>query len=350
MKATGEITSRDFRTEFSGRSVLVTGGGGFIGANLVRALLAVEADVHCLVRSGRNYGRLGEITGAVNLIPVDFSDLATLKAVFEKIRPEIIYHLAAYGNSSRHQNVNRMIETNLRGMDNLLEASAEISYRCFIHAGSSSEYGFKDHPMTENDLPRPMSYYAIFKLAATNLCAFHSLSRGKPIITLRLFSIYGPWEDSRRFIPTALRAALDGRPLPLTGGREGHDFVYVDDAVNAFLLAAQLKDPKGAIVNISTGAQYTNRQVVKEIERVVGTNIEVQEGTYPSRSWDTNFWVGDNTRAAELLGWRPRYSLVDGLRATANWLCQHGNNPGFKFNDGDFNEMNNTSENKVNET
>lgn len=306
---------------FAGERVLVTGAGGFIGANLVRALLTTGAEVWCLTRpSPRVPWRLKEAADDIRLLPVGLERYPDLRAALREANPSLIYHLAAYGNSSRHRSVSRMIAVNIRGTDNLLRSAAEAGCRRLIHTGSSSEYGFLDRPLAEEELPRPMSHYAVSKLAATNLCRYYARMRGLPALTLRLFSVYGPFEDPRRFIPVAVRAALSGRPLPLTGGDEAHDFVYVGDVVEALLLAAGLEDPGGGVINICGGRQWTNLEVAREIERVLGRKIDLRPGEYPPRSWDSPVWVGERKLAKKLLNWEPRTTLAAGLKLTAAWI------------------------------
>ena len=312
-----------FKSTFSRERVLVTGAGGFIGANLVRVLLRAGADVWCLTRRDSVPWRLRDVEEKIHLLPIGLGSLPALRSALLKIRPTVIYHLAAYGNSSFHRSVSRMIAVNIQGTENLLRASSEIDYRSLIHTGSSSEYGFQDHPVLESELPEPMSHYAVCKLAATDLCRFYARMKGQPTLTLRLFSVYGPWEDPRRFIPTAIRAALDSRPLPLTAGDESHDYIYVDDVVEALLKAAGVRKPDGRIINICGGRQWTNLEVVHEIERVLKKKIDLRMGEYPARSWDSAVWVGDQKRAAGVLKWKLRTRLAEGIKITAAWIQAH---------------------------
>ncbi len=310
--------------------ILVTGAGGFIGANLVRRLLAVGAEVWCLTRPAPLSWRLREVAKDIRPLPIGLRRFSALRSVLREVRPAVIYHLAAYGNSSYHRSAARMIAVNILGTENLLRASSDAGCRIFIHTGSSSEYGFHDLSVSENALPEPMSRYAVCKLAATGLCRFYAGMEGRPALTLRLFSVYGPFEDPRRFVPTAIRAAFGGHPLPLTGGDEAHDFVHVDDVVEALLLAAGLQNPGGAVINICGGRQWTNLEVVRAVERAVGKKIDLRVGEYPSRSWDSAAWMGERKLAEKLLKWKPRIRLAAGLKSTADWmrtrrdLCQPG--------------------------
>jgi nucleoside-diphosphate-sugar epimerase len=331
-RTTGKLQP-EAHPEFVGAPVLVTGAGGFVGANLVRALLACGADVHCLLSTPRadavqqspaeRYWRLAGVADQVTMHAIGLDDPETLKACMTDVSPRFIYHLAAHGNSNDHNDVERIMATNIAGTQNLLIAALDISYRCFVNAGSSSEYGFKDAAMHEDDIAEPMSYYAISKLAATNLCRYHSRMHEKPTVTLRLFSAYGPFEEPSRFIPVAICAALDGKPLPLTEGTEAHDFVYIDDVVDACLSCAKLDAADGQVLNVCSGGQSTNLEVVAAIESAAGVKIDARIGAYPTRNWDNHNWVGDSSRAAQQLLWHARCDLDEGLKTTIDWIADH---------------------------
>src|SRR5581483_3388167 len=146
-----------------------------------------------------------------------------------------------------------MIETNIIATKNLLFASQDIPYSCFINTGSSSEYGLKRHPMKETDFLEPLSYYAVTKASATLLCQAFAKLHNKPIITFRLFSVYGPLENKTRFIPSAISAGIHDTVLPLTEGIVRRDFIYIDDVIDAYIHATHLPAKPGEIYNIGTG-------------------------------------------------------------------------------------------------
>src|SRR5262249_5612399 len=134
--------------------------------------------------------------------------------------------------------IDRMMATNFMGCVNLLDACAEIGVESFVQTGSSSEYGYKDHPPAEDEALEPNSHYAVTKAAATHYCQFTARQHNLHAVTTRLYSIYGPWEEPTRLIPTLIIRGLKGNLPPLVSPRTARDFVYVDDAVEALLQVA----------------------------------------------------------------------------------------------------------------
>src|SRR5437868_1776511 len=164
-----------------GRRVLLTGGTGFVGANLARRLLLDGHEVHLVVRRAHAVWRLEGIGDAVQLHIADLADPAALRAAVAASRPDWIFHLAAYGAYSWERDAEQMVETNLAGTLSLLDACRERGFSSFVHAGTSSEYGLKDHPAGEDEALWPNSHYAVTKAAATLLCRFVGVQRDLPI-------------------------------------------------------------------------------------------------------------------------------------------------------------------------
>ncbi len=307
--------------ELQGRHVLVTGAAGFIGANLVQALLRYGAEVHAIIRPNSNLWRIEKLLPDLHLHAVDITDREGLKKTVLETSPEIIYHLAARGVSPAFQERYEILRTNILGTFNLLEATAPLDYQLFVHLGGSSEYGAKHGPMRELDCPEPQTFYGTAKAAATLLCQQHARANGRPVVTLRAFSVYGPWESPSRLIPTAIRAALGDHELALTAAGYRRDFIFVEDLVEACLLALRaVRVCPGEIINIGTGEQWSNEEVVDLIQAVTGRRIKVRVGTYPARASDKAHWVADIGKARSLLGWEPRHPLRAGLEKTVAWF------------------------------
>lgn len=299
---------------------LVTGAGGFVGANLVRHLLEQGHEPVAAIRPGAGSWRLKAMASDVRTAPVDLRDPAAVQHTVAHVRPEVIFHLAAHGAYSWQTDLDAMLATNIRCTDALLTAAARID-ASMVSAGSSSEYGYKDHPPTEDEHVEPNSLYAVTKVAATHLCRLASATSGARAVTLRLYSVYGEWEEPGRLMPTLVRRCLQGGWPPLVGPDTARDFVWVTDACEAFLLAAttELDDP-GAVLNIASGTQTTLRSLVEIARTVFGVSAEPTWGTMPARRWDTSTWVGDPAAAARALGWRATTSLRDGLARMGGWL------------------------------
>lgn len=306
------------------RPVLITGATGFVGANLARRLLREGCRVHLLVRQGHATWRLQEIRPQVQLHQVELDDRAALDQLVSQVRPEWIFHLAAYGAYSWQADLQRMIQTNVTGTANLIEACARVGFAAFVNTGSSSEYGAKDHPPAEDEALEPNSHYACTKAAATLLCRYIAQSRNLHLPTLRLYSVFGPYEDPGRLFPALIQRGLQGELPPLVSPDTMRDYVYVDDVCEAYLLAATRPGQEpGATYNVGTGVQTSMRQLVELASKALAITVEPSWGSMPARIWDTAVWVADNRRAREALGWEPRTSLAEGFDRTVEWFRQH---------------------------
>lgn len=310
-------------TELEDRRTLVTGGAGFIGANLTRGLTRAGAEVHLLVRPSTRLWRLTDLLPSVTVHRADLTDREGLRQVAAQIRPDIIFHLAVQGVDPKHSDPRGILEANVGGTFNLLEATEPIDYERFVHLGGSSEYGPKDEPMKESDVLEPLTFYGAAKAAATLVCQQFARARRRPLVVLRPFSVYGYWERPTRLIPTAIRAALRNEELTLTAPGYRRDLIFVEDVVEACLRALQAETAPGEIINVGTGKQWTNEEVVDLVQALCGERIRVRAGEYPARLSDTTHWVADIHKAKRLLGWAPRHSLRSGLQKTISWLRLH---------------------------
>jgi dolichol-phosphate mannosyltransferase len=303
------------------KRVLLTGATGFIGANLARRLLRDGHEVYLTLRPGRVSWRIEEIRDDVRLVEVDLRDAEGLKAKLPTIRPDWIFHLAAYGAYSYQTDVQRIAQTNYLGLVNLLAAGLIAGFEAFINTGTSSEYGFKDHAPAENEWLEPNSYYAVSKAAATMHCRYVSITRGLPIRTLRLYSAFGPYEEPTRLIPTLIVKGLDGELPPLVNPAVARDFVYTEDINDAYLAAATVKDQEpGAVYNVGTGIQTTIGEAVEIARRLMNIPSRPAWGSMPERHWDTATWVADNARIKQALHWSLQYGFEDGLKHMIDWL------------------------------
>ena len=306
------------------RRVLVTGASGFVGANLARRLLAEGHEVHLLLRANHNPWRIQEIREHVTVHEADLADVNGLEAAMRAARPEWMFHLAAHGAYPDQRDLDRMIATNVQGTANLLQAAERAGAEAFVNSGSSSEYGYKDHAPSEDELLEPNSHYAVTKAAATHLCRLAGQREGSRVVTLRLYSVYGPYEEPRRLVPTLIVQGLAGRLPPLVNPDVARDYVHVDDACEAFLLAAATpKQEPGAVYNVGSGVQTSLRQIVDVARRLPGIEAAPVWGSMPERSWDTNVWVSDPMRIGTKLGWSARQDLQSGLQQTIDWFKLH---------------------------
>ena len=298
----------------------MTGAGGFVGAGLVRRLLEQGHEVAALVAPGADLWRLADRAGSLELVAADLRDAGGVSQAFASRRPEWVFHLAAHGGYSWQSERRRIFATNLEGTINVLEAAGQAGAEAVLCAGSSSEYGRKDHPPAESELPEPNSDYAVAKAAATLYASFRGRDGGLPVATLRLYSVFGPFEEPGRFVPALVVHGLRGTLPPLVGPAVARDFVYLDDVVAAFLLAAETGVAPGEVLNVATGVETTVAAAVESARTLFAIAAEPVFGSMPARSWDTHTWVGDRSHIGAVLGWAPAVSFAEGLAETAAWL------------------------------
>lgn len=306
------------------RRVFLTGAGGFVGANLVRALLTKNYEVHILNHNKIIPWRLMEIADQITFHKGDITHYHSLRIIVKNIMPDYIIHLAVYGAYHFQTDLEKIVKVNIVGTENLLRATKEIPYLSFINTGTSSEYGFKPSAMKETDACNPASYYAATKLGATQMCKVFSQIENKPVVTLRLFSVYGPYEEYTRLIPSIMYALRMKKPINLSPGHQRRDFIHIDDVCRAYLKAMKLGlKLQSEIINIGTGKEYTNEEIVHRIFTVTNRSTKINKGTYPSRSWDTLHWRAATDHATEALGFNAHYSIDKGLQKTYSWLARN---------------------------
>jgi nucleoside-diphosphate-sugar epimerase len=303
------------------KRVLVTGATGFVGASLTRRLLRDGHDLHLIVRPQHRSWRLDGIRGDVRFHEADLTDAAAVESAIDKIKPDLVFHLAASGAYASQTDLDRMIETNIRGTANLVRACVRTGFEAFVNAGSSSEYGYKDHPPREDEIIEPNSHYAVTKSAATLFCQYTARHEHLRVVTLRLYSVYGPWEESTRFVPQLILKGIRGEYPPLVNPDVARDFVYVEDVNEAFLLAATRSNQSlGAIYNVGTGVQTTIRDAVNVAVRAFGIAREPVWGSMQNRSWDASTWRANSELIQKTLGWSPRHTFEQGLGEFTRWL------------------------------
>jgi polyisoprenyl-phosphate glycosyltransferase len=307
------------------RPVVITGCSGFIGANLAMAVIARGARVIGVDSPSASDWRTRSIP-EVEVVRLDLCRATDVRAFVESTQPLAIYNCAAYGAYSVQACPQRIFDVNLLAVRHLLEAVRSVpGFRAFVQAGSSSEYGFNCSAPREDAATEPDSDYALSKAAATQLVRMYAQKYGVPGFVLRLYSVYGPYEDFSRLIPNLLVHAREGRFPPLVDANVSRDFLYVADAVRAFEAvlshATQLKP--GEVFNVGSGVCTTLGELVQLVGELFEMKDQPSWGSMPDRSWDRPGWFADPTKATEGIGFRISTSLRDGLMATARWMADN---------------------------
>jgi UDP-glucose 4-epimerase len=301
--------------------VLVTGGGGFIGSNLVRALLERGDDVRVLDNFATgNRANLADIVGELEMVEGELRSYERVHAATRGV--EVVFHQGALPSVPRSvQDPLTTAAVNTEGTLNVLLAARDESVRRVVFASSSSVYGNSDElPRVETQNPDPISPYGVSKLAAERYCV--SFSRVYPLeaVALRYFNVFGPNQDPTSqyaaVVPRFITAIADGRSVPIYGdGLQQRDFTFVANVVEANLLAAEAPEVSGTIVNVATGRATSVHELADTIGSILGQNVE--RDLLPERTGDIRDSYADVTRARELLGWEARVGLEDGLRIAA---------------------------------
>ncbi len=303
--------------------VLVTGGAGFIGSNLVRALLEQGDDVRVLDNFSTGF--------RANLEGVDVEivegELRSYERVHNAVRgTELVYHLGALGSVPRSvQDPLTSNAVNVEGTLNVLLAGRDEGVRRVVFASSTSVYGTNPPlPTREAERLDPISPYGVAKLAAERYCAaFTRVYEAFETVVLRYFNVYGPRQSpSSQYaavIPLFIAAIADGEAVTIYGdGEQSRDFTYVDDAVAATIAAGQAPGAVGQAFNVAGGTPQSVNEVAETIGRLLGKPVE--RNLAPPRAGDIRDSEADLTAAREVLGYEAQVALEEGLRRTIEFL------------------------------
>ena len=304
-----------------GKKILITGAGGFVGANFAERFAELGYKVFVIKRSADSR-RLAGLKRRIKIYYADLKDYSRVESLVLKIRPRIILHFATYGAYQRtQQDVDRTVDTNLIGTINLVNACRKIKFDCFINTGSSSEYGIKNGPMKETDLPEPENLYGVTKAAATMYCRHISKKYNLPIATLRLFSVYGYFEGKERLIPAIIRSCLENKRLKLSSANSVRDFIFIEDVIGAYLMAIKkIKKIRGEVLNVGTGRQTSIAQIVRSVKEISGSKVKPEYDQIRSAQTEPKTWVADMSKTKKLLNWRPEYNIKNGLKRDMDWF------------------------------
>lgn len=320
------------QVRFGGKTVVVTGAGGFIGSALVERLVADGAHVRAMLRytSLGQRGCLADVSPATMAeVDVTLGDVRDVDALRDVARgAQAIFHLAALvGIPYSYEHPQEVIDTNIIGTSNVLLAARELGTLERVVLTSTSEvYGSALRTPIDEDHPlQAQSPYSATKIAADALGISFHRAFGMPVTIVRPFNAYGPRQSARAVIPTIISQALTGRTLRLGTLSTRRDFTFVEDTARGFVAVAAADQAVGQVVNVGSGVDVSIGDVVAQVGAIVGHELEVEEEgrrVRPEKSEVTRL-LADSTKARELAGWRTEVSLDAGLRRTTEWIQEH---------------------------
>ena len=308
-------------------NILITGGSGFLGANLVHRLSKSKNNITLFVRPKSNLWRLNGLTSKVSIHKIDILKKKELSLEIKKIKPDIVYHCATYGVYNFQKNFNNMINTNIIGIHNILESLLEYNdVEKIVNIGSSFEYGVKNEPLRENNLSMPATLYGISKNAQTNIAQYFAKDKNLPVVTFRVFTPYGRYDSPGRLMADLMFALINKTRVKLGDKNAIRDFIYIDEVIDAMILGAKKSTPFGEIFNIGTSTGHTVYQVFDEVQKIAKHEIDVSwnnKGMIREFDKTKSKNVANIDKIKDVLKWKPKNSLKTGLVKTYKWYNEN---------------------------
>jgi dolichol-phosphate mannosyltransferase len=299
--------------------ILVLGGSGFIGGNVALSLLRYRDDVYATAMRLPAW-RLEQIPQD-RVKVVDLLIDSNLDELLETVQPRTIIDCLAYGAYSFETDNQLIYETNFSLVSRLLAKLESRKISAYLHAGSSSEYGDNASGPSEQAAFAPNSHYAVSKVAAANLLYYYGKKKGLPCVNLRLYSVYGPLEDPSRLIPNLVKCGIEGKYPEFVHPDISRDFIYIDDAVEAFIDIALnfTPDDYGSSFNVGTGRKTTIKDCAALAKDIFSIPYD-PDFSMPNRDWDVSDWYANIGQVQSRIGWFPRTDLREGIVKTAEWF------------------------------
>ncbi|MFN8412669.1 MAG: NAD-dependent epimerase/dehydratase family protein [Anaerolineales bacterium] len=307
------LKSMGLLEKIRGRRVLVTGAGGFVGLHLSEALVGLGAEVHALSRNAESRG----LPAGIKAHSVDLRSLNSVKYCLSHVKPEIVYHLAGLVNTRQHLNlVLPTLRNNLVGSVNLFLVLAEEFCDRLIVVGSSEEPAAGRLGAVAN------SPYAAAKEAETDYARLFNNIFSLPVVLARPFMSYGPRQPVEKIIPYVITGLLSGISPEISSGMRVCDLIYVQDLVMGLILSGFKSDLNGQAVDLGAGVGVTIRDAVSLVSEIMNASTKPKFGAIPDRLYELP-QIANGEETFRLLGYRPHWSLMDGLKSTIHWYKSH---------------------------
>ncbi len=314
--------------DWHSKRVLVTGAGGFIGSHLTERLVDLGATVRAFVfynaLGTRGWLENSPVRDQIEFRVGDICDQNRVRRAVEGI--DIVFHLAALiGIAYSYDTSCCYVRTNVEGTVNVLQAAHDHGVDRIVHTSTSEVYGTAQYvPIDENHPTQAQSPYAASKIAGDKMAEAFLRSFDVPVVTVRPFNTYGLRQSKRAVIPTIILQAFESDAVKLGNIHPTRDFTFVDDTVEAFVKAAEAEGVVGKTINVGSGTEVSIGDLANQIIALVGRDVPIvaDEVRVRREGSEVERLLCDNSKAKELLGWQPRYSLEEGLRKTIEWWSE----------------------------
>lgn len=298
--------------------VLITGADGFFGSHLVGPL-GQDTD-HQVISMVRGTKGISETPGSGSQNEIaygDVSDIGDVNRILNKTRPEIVIHLATkYAVSHESNDIGEMVNTNIRGIYNILESLRNRPSTTLINASTCYVYGASKTAIDEQGHLNPQNLYALTKIGAEEACRFYSDNYGINTLNLRFFPPYGPGDNPKKLIQSTYWAIMDGREPILSDSTQMWDFVFIRDIVECFKRSlGRIENTEGVgfkTLNVGTGRVVEIRDIVRKIFELTGKSGEPAWGSAPKRRNEINYLCCNNRALRDWLGWTPTIPMIGG--------------------------------------
>ena len=298
--------------------LLVTGASGFIGSHLLPRLVSAGYDLAVYTRT------ISVAPKGIISYAGDITDQRAIEECVSDFKPDVVVHLSADKNRSRDiDDFEDSIKTNLHGALYLIRPLLKLkNFNKLIVMGTAEEYGLNSGPFTEKMKEKPVSCYSLSK--TMQACLAETISRiyRLPCVYLRPSVVYGPGQSTEMFLPSLITALANNQIFDMTMGLQTRDYIYIDDLLDAIMMAIQSDIAEFEAINIASGESISISKVANQVESIMGRYGLVKKGKFDQRKLEVMDYTMEITKAKKLLNWSPSTSFANGLQKTINYFCK----------------------------
>lgn len=315
----------DKSIKFYNKKILILGGTGFIGANLVDKLVGLQAKVYVMLRRESKLDRLQKLKDKVTFCMVDFTNSAEVTQAIQEIDPQYVFnfaHPSGFGLKNADAFATQVSEST-RLLTNVLNA---VNMACtnlisFVHGGSCFVYQWDStsYLLSEKTPLGPSTYRGLIKLNERNICRYFVDKYNLPVKIARIFRAYGPWDHDYKLIIKVLKTIQSNGSIAIGKDEFKRDYIYIEDLAEGILALAGADQPPGTEINFGGGTQYSAAEIVTVIEKILGIEVN-KTNDYTPNQYDKGNILADITLAKNQLDWEPRFTIEKGLTKTISWF------------------------------